>query len=277
MKFLKGIGSILSFLTSILIFTICFIIIIFCTVTSFLQEKNVKSIINADFVLNIKYENESVKDLFVKNNKSNLDKKVLEDIVNSNEFKKMFDEVIDDSIDYYLYDKTYPDIEDKYKVFVNEISNKHDNEKIKDILLSEKNIIQIPKKDEEQSNKFNDIINNFNFYNIYYFCGFILIFMFLIFIFNWSLSKPFKYAGISFITSSTMCISLYFSKFLLMKEEIFSSYEVIINNVFDLLLKYSIICLGVGILFIIIYIILNTINSRKISIGDECADIKNVI
>ena len=277
MKFFKGIGSILSFFTSILIFIISFVIIIFCTVTSFLEEKNVKSIINAEFVLNIKYENESVKDLFVKNNKFDLDKKILEDIVNSNEFINMFDEVIDDTIDYYLYDKDYPDIDKKYEDFVNNISKKHDNEKIKDILLNEKNIIQIPKKDEEQSSRFNAIINNFDFYNIYYVCGFILIFMFLIFIFNWSLSKPFKYAGISFITSSTMCICLYFSKFLLIKEEVFSSYEVIINNVFDLLLKYSIICLGAGVLFIIIYIILNTINSRKISIGDECADIQNVV
>ena len=277
MKFFKGIGSILSFFTSILIFIISFFIIVFCTITAFLEEKNVKSIINADFVLNIKYENQSVKDLFVKNNKFDLDKKVLEDIVNSNEFKNMFDEVIDDSIDYYLYDKDFPDMDKKYEDFVNNISPKHDNEKIKDILLSEKNIIQIPKKDEEQSSRFNAIINNFDFYNIYYFCGFILIFMFLIFIFNWSLSKPFKYAGISFITSSTMCISLYFSKFLLIKEEVFSSYEVIINNVFYFLLKYSIICLGAGILFIIIYIILNTINNRKISIGDECADIQNVV
>jgi len=266
MKIFNGIRSILSLLVSSFIIVISFFIIIFCTITSFLKEENLKSIINADLVLNIKYENESINDLLFKNNK--LDKKMLDDVVSSTEFKDFFDLVIDESIDYYIYDKSYPNFDEKYEIFVYDVSKNLNSEEIKDVLLEEKDIFKIPEKEKIFGSEYIYVINSFDFFYVYYFCGFILVFMFLIFIFNWSLLKPFKYAGTSFIISSLMCISLYFCKSLFLKDKIFSDFIIIISNIFDLLLKYSIICLSVGILFIIIFVFLNKINSRQNSLGD---------
>ena len=191
-----------------------------------------------------------------------------EEIIESDEFNDLFDDYLNGVMLYYFNDGTYPELsENKLDSFLDFVLSKNNTlssyqkNKLKNSIIDEKDnfVSSLPSRDEILNDEFiSDSIKFYNSISIFYFIGSIIIIMFLIFIFTWSLYKPFKYVGISLIVPSILFTILYiFRNKIIGYFNLESFFNILINNMFYQLFVSSLILFGVGLLFIILYMVIN--------------------
>lgn len=274
MKFLKIIGKILSVFVGLIISIVCFTMIIYMSISNFMKVDNLKQSINTKNLLKIEYGENTLKDnLIASFNEIGISENDMKEVIESNEFNELFDDYLDKVMKYYLEDGEFPTFnEEKLNLFVNSVISKsstlspEQTEYIKEELKKEKVEIEktLPDRDEILKDAdVKEIINIYNSISIFYFIGTIIILMFLIFIFTWSLHIPFLYAGISFVVPSIVLVvgSLFKNtiiKFFNLEEFI----NIVLNQVFNQLLTSSLIMLSIGIIFIIIYIVIEKTKNK---------------
>ena len=274
MKFLKIIGKILSVFVGLIISIVCFTMIIYMSISNFMKVDNLKQTINTKNLLKIEYDENTLKDnLIASFNEIGISEKDMKEVIESSEFNGLFDDYLDKVMKYYLEGGEFPTFsEEKLNLFVNSVISKsstlspEQTEYIKEELKKEKVEIEktLPDRDEILKDAdVKEIINIYNSISIFYFIGTIIILMFLIFIFTWSLHIPFLYAGISFVVPSIVLVigSLFKNtiiKFFNLEEFI----NIVLNQVFNQLLISSLIMLSIGIIFIIIYIVIEKTKNK---------------
>lgn len=264
MKVLKVLGKILAFVLSVFVYFVSVLMIVYISINRFVSSDNLKELLNTSNVLTFELDDGKIEDKIINFFEGyNISKKNTSAIISSYEFTSLMDEYIDDAIDYYLLDKDYPELDSsKYESLLDLIISKNmilneSQEEIKKELISKKVEIEnlLPDKNELlKGSDYEKIINIYSNISIFYFIGSIIIFMFLIFIFTYSLYKPFVYIGISLIFSS-----LLFLIFRLFLRWDYS--DIILSNFLNQFLISSLMVLGVGIAFVIIYAIIN--NMKK--------------
>ena len=274
MKFLKIIGKILSVFVGLIISIVCFTMIIYMSISNFMKVDNLKQSINTKNLLKIEYDENTLKDnLIASFNEIGISEKDMKEVIESSEFNGLFDDYLDKVMKYYLEGGEFPTFsEEKLNLFVNSVISKsstlspEQTEYIKEELKKEKVEIEktLPDRDEILKDAdVKEIINIYNSISIFYFIGTIIILMFLIFIFTWSLHIPFLYAGISFVVPSIVLVigSLFKNtiiKFFNLEEFI----NIVLNQVFNQLLTSSLIMLSIGIIFIITYIVIEKMKNK---------------
>ncbi len=262
MKTLKIIGKLLSIIISFLISIVCLLMITYITINNVIKVKNLKQTIKTENLLKIKYEEKTIKENIIETfEEIGIPKEEIITIIESTEFNQLFDDYLNKIMEYYLENKTYPSFnEEKLNKLVNKITNQKTiieekiiKESIKKIKTEIEN--ELPKKEEiMEEPEIKEIINTYKSISIFYFIGTIIILMFLIFIFTWSLYMPFLYAGISFIIPAITIIITYLFKNIIINiinQEEFVN--IILNQILNQLLITSIIVLLIGIIFIIFY------------------------
>lgn len=269
MKILKFFGKFLSVILSFVISFICLFIIVYLAIDMFIRTDNLNKVINVKNILTIKYENSILRDDLI-NSFMDIDisKDDAEDIIESDEFNDLFDDYLNGVILYYFNGGEYPQFStdklDSFLDFVllkNNTLSSYQKDKIKNSIIDEKDnfVNSLPSREEILSDNFiNDCVNFYNSISIYYFIGSIIIIMFLIFIFTWSLYKPFKYVGISLIVPSILFIIVYFFRTKIIGYfNLESFFNILINNMFYQIFVSALILFGFGMLFIILYSIIN--------------------
>lgn len=260
MKVLKELGKIFAFILSIFVCLVSVLMIVYISINRFVNSDNLKELINISNILNIKVEDGIVEDKIIEFFEGyNISEEDTDVIISSYEFTSLMDEYIDDVIDYYLSDKEFPRLDSsKYESLLNLIISKNmvfkeSQDEIKKELINKKIEIEnlLPDKNEYlKGSDLEKVINIYSNISIFYFIGSIIIFMFIIFVFTYSLYKPFVYIGISLIVSSLLF-------FIFRLHLRWDSSNVILNNFFNQFFISSLMVLGVGIVFVIIYIIIN--------------------
>lgn len=267
MKFIKALGKLIAFIFSIIIGFISILMIIYLSINKFVNTDNLKQIINTKNVLNIEYEGttfeENIIQIFEEFDISYLDAK---EVVEGKEFEELLDNYLDQVIDYYLNNEKLPEFDNEKLSTLLELAMSKNNklseiqkQLIKTSLINEKDKLEesIPNRDEIMEDKtIKEIRYLYNSISVFYFVGGIIILMFLIFIFTYSLYKPFKYLGISLIFSSLIFIIFYLFKNTIINYSE-QSLSFIINNIFNQMLTSSLMILIVGLLSITIYLIIN--------------------
>lgn len=267
MKFIKALGKLIAFIFSIIIGFISILMIIYLSINKFVNTDNLKQIINTKNVLNIEYEETTFKEniiqIFEEFDISYLDAK---EVVEGKEFEELLDNYLEQVIDYYLNNEKLPEFDNEKLSTLLELAMSKNNklseiqkQLIKASLINEKDKLEesIPNRDEIMEDKtIKEIRYLYNSISVFYFVGGIIILMFLIFIFTYSLYKPFKYLGISLIFSSLIFIIFYLFKNTIINYS-GQSLSFIINNIFNQMLTSSLIILIAGFLSITIYLIIN--------------------
>lgn len=269
MKILRFFGKFFSVILSFVISFICLFIIIYLSVDMFVRADNLNKVINVKNIMTINYENSILRDDLINSFMDiGISKDDAEDIVESDEFNDLFDDYLNGVILYYFSDGEYPQLSidklDSFLDFVllkNSTLSSYQKDKLKNSIIDEKDnfVNSLPSREEILSDKFiNDCVNFYNSISIYYFIGSIIILMFLIFIFTWSLYKPFRYVGMSLISPSILFIIMYIFRSKIIGYLNLESFLIIlINNMFYQLFISSLILFGIGILFIILYLVIN--------------------
>lgn len=269
MKILKFLGKVLSCILSIVISFICVFMIAYLAINMFINTNNLNKFINVKNILTIRYEDSTLKDdLITSFEDIGISKSDSKEIIESNEFNDLFDDYLNGVILYYFNDGTYPQLSDEkldtfldFILLKNNTLSSYQKNKLKNIIIDEKDnfVNSLPRRDEILNDKFiSDSIKFYNSISIFYFIGAIIIIMFLIFIFTWSLYKPFKYVGISLIVPSILFTILYiFRNKIIGYFNLESFFNILINNMFYQLFISSLILFGIGILFIILYLVIN--------------------
>lgn len=269
MKILKFLGKFLSCILSLVISFICIFMIAYLAINMFINTNNLNKFINVKNILTIRYEDSTLKDdLITSFEDIGISKSDSEEIIDSNEFNDLFDDYLNGVILYYFNDGTYPQLSDEkldtfldFILLKNNTLSSYQKNKLKNIIIDEKDnfVNSLPRRDEILNDKFiSDSIKFYNSISIFYFIGAIIIIMFLIFIFTWSLYKPFKYVGISLIVPSILFTILYiFRNKIIGYFNLESFFYILINNMFYQLFISSLILFGIGILFIILYLVIN--------------------
>lgn len=274
MKFLKIIGKLSAVFTGIMISIVTFIMIIYISINNYMIVDNLKKTINTKNLLKIEYDDSTLKDDLIKSfYEIGISENDMNDVIESNEFNDLFDDYLDKAMKYYIENSEFPTFdEEKINKLVDLITSKSDitseqKKYINDTLKKEKIEIEktLPKREEIiDDNDISDIINVYNSISIFYFIGTIVILMFLIFIFTWSLHLPFLYAGISFsIPSIIIIIISLFKNIIINSFKLEEFISLMLKQAFNQLLISSLIVLFVGILFVGLYIIVNKINRRN--------------
>ena len=269
MKILKFLGKFLSCILSLVISFICVFMIVYLAINMFFHSSNLNKVVNVKNILTIKYEDSTLRDDLINSFiYIGIPEDSVEEIIESNEFNDLFNHYLSNVIIYYFNDGTYPELsEDKLNSFLdfvfskNNILSSYQKDKLKNIIIDEKDNFAnlLPSREKILKDKsINDFIQIYNSISIFYFIGSIIIIMFLIFIFTWSLYKPFKYVGISLIVPSILFTIVYiFRDKIIGYFNLESFFNILINNMFYQLFISSLILFGIGILFIILYLVIN--------------------
>lgn len=272
MSFLKGLGKFFALIISILISIITLILIIYLGLNKFMQPSNLKQLLSTKNILHIELEESSIKDNIVEIfEEFEISTKDAEDIVESKAFQEFLDDYINKVVDYYLKNESFPEFDENKLQNILELTMSKNNtlteeqkNMVKDSLIKEKNEIEetLPTREQILGDNFiKETVELFSNTSVLYFIGAILILMFLIFILTYSLYKPFKYVGISLVVSSIITIIGYLFK---NNINIDKSIIFIINNLFNQILISSLTILIVGVLFIIIYIVINKVKTKEV-------------
>lgn len=274
MKFLKTIGKILSTFIGILISITCILMITYMAISNYMKVDNLKKSINTKNLLKIEVDENTLRENIVETfEEIEISEKDINSVIESEEFNELFDDYINKVMEYYLENKDFPTFDDsKIEKLVDLVASKNNTiteEEKKYIIESiKKEKIEIentlPNREEVQNDEtINKVINFYNSISIFYFVGTIIILMFLIFIFTWSLYYPFLYTGISFVATSLSLIGSYLFKNTIINALNMEEFiNIILNQVFYQFLIYSLIMLLIGIIFITFYIITNKIKNK---------------
>lgn len=275
MKVLKVLGKIFSVIISIFIVLSSFLMIVFVGFNGFIKPSNLKKMINTENVLKIEIDGVSFEDEMVGLfEEFDISKNDALKIVNGSNFNDLMDDYLDKVVDYYFDDGVIARFDDKkIELVIDEaigmnktLTDSQKKEFKSEIIKELDNIDTIPSKDEIMDDEvIRDFVNLYSNVSIFYFIGAIILFMFIIFIFTYSLYKPFKYAGISLIVSGIIWSLPYLLSNLYIKlisTDLFII-SIIKNLLFNIFIS-SIIVLFVGILFVVIYALINKRVSKEV-------------
>ena len=277
MKFLKGLGKFFAVILSIFAGVVSLLMIFYISVSRFISTNNLKKVLNTSNVLKMEIEGVSLEyeiiGIFEEFDISREDAKA---VVSSQEFTNLMDDYFAKAVDYYILDKDFPTFDNNMldnlldlAMSKNTKLNSSQKEEIKKELMKEKEEIEesLPDKEEVMSdNSLKEITGIYSSISVFYFIGAIIIFMFIIFVFTYSLYKPFKYIGISLIVSGALfmipyIIFGYLTK--LISADMFAT-SVIKNLAYQFFIT-SLMVLSVGIVFVLFYTLINSYINKNMN------------
>ena len=147
--------------------------------------------------------------------------------------------------------------------------NSLQKEEIKKELMKEMDEIEesLPDKEEVMSDIFlKEITGIYSSISVFYFIGAIIILMFIIFVFTYSLYKPFKYIGISLIVSGTLFMIPYMAFGYLTKLINVDMFVIsVIKNLAYQFFITSLMVLSFGIVFVVFYTLINSYLNKNVN------------
>lgn len=277
MKFLKGLGKFFAVILSIFVCVVLLLMIFYISVSRFISTNNLKKVLNTSNVLKMEIDGVSLEyeiiGIFEEFNISREDAKA---VVSSQEFTNLMDDYFAKAIDYYILDKDFPTFDNNMLnnlldlvMSKNTKLNSSQKEEIKKELMKEMDEIEesLPDKEEVMSDSFlKEITGIYSSISVFYFIGAIIILMFIIFVFTYSLYKPFKYIGISLIVSGTLFMIPYMAFGYLTKlinADMFVT-SVIKNLAYQFFIT-SLMVLSVGIVFVVFYTLINSYLNKNVN------------
>lgn len=277
MKFLKGLGKFFAVILSIFVCVVSLLMIFYISVSRFISTNNLKKVLNTSNVLKMEIDGVSLEyeiiGIFEEFDISREDAKA---VVSSQEFTNLMDDYFAKAIDYYILDKDFPTFDNNMLnnlldlvMSKNTKLNSSQKEEIKKELMKEMDEIEesLPDKEEVMSDSFlKEITGIYSSISIFYFIGAIIILMFIIFVFTYSLYKPFKYIGISLIVSGILfmipyIIFGYLTK--LINADMFVT-SAIKNLAYQFFIT-SLMVLSVGIVFVVFYTLINSYINKNMN------------
>ena len=269
MKFLKELGKFFAVILSIFACIVSLLMIFYISVSRFINTNNLKKVLNTSNVLKMEVDGVSLEyeiiGIFEEFDISREDAKA---VISSQEFTNLMDDYFAKAIDYYILDKDFPTFDNNtlnnlldLAMSKNTKLNTLQKEEIKKKLIKEMEEIEesLPDKEEIMSDSFlKEITGIYSSISVFYFIGAIIILMFIIFVFTYSLYKPFKYIGISLIVSGTLFMIPYMVFGYLTKLINVDMFVIsVIKNLAYQFFITSLMVLSVGIVFVVFYTLIN--------------------
>lgn len=277
MKFLKGLGKFFAVILSIFACIVSLLMIFYISVSRFISTNNLKKVLNTSNVLKMEVDGVSLEyeiiGIFEEFDISREDAKA---VISSQEFTNLTDDYFAKAIDYYILDKDFPTFDNNtlnnlldLAMSKNTKLNTLQKEEIKKELMKEMEEIEesLPDKEEIMSDSFlKEITGIYSSISVFYFIGAIIILMFIIFVFTYSLYKPFKYIGISLIVSGTLFMIPYMAFGYLTKLINVDMFVIsVIKNLAYQFFITSLMVLSVGIVFVVFYTSINSYLNKNVN------------
>ena len=277
MKFLKGLGKFFAVILSIFACVVSLLMIFYISVSRFISTNNLKKVLNTSNVLKMEVDGVSLEyeiiGIFEEFDISREDAKA---VISSQEFTNLMDDYFAKAIDYYILDKDFPTFDNNtlnnlldLAMSKNTKLNTLQKEEIKKELMKEMEEIEesLPDKEEIMSDSFlKEITGIYSSISVFYFIGAIIILMFIIFVFTYSLYKPFKYIGISLIVSGTLFMIPYMVFGYLTKLINVDMFVIsVIKNLAYQFFIISLMVLSVGIVFVVFYTLINSYLNKNVN------------
>lgn len=277
MKFLKGLGKFFAVILSIFACIVSLLMIFYISVSRFISTNNLKKVLNTSNVLKMEVDGVSLEyeiiGIFEEFDISREDAKA---VISSQEFTNLMDDYFAKAIDYYILDKDFPTFDNNtlnnlldLAMSKNTKLNTLQKEEIKKELMKEMEEIEesLPDKEEIMSDSFlKEITGIYSSISVFYFIGAIIILMFIIFVFTYSLYKPFKYIGISLIVSGTLFMIPYMAFGYLTKLINVDMFVIsVIKNLAYQFFITSLMVLSVGIVFVVFYTSINSYLNKNVN------------
>lgn len=277
MKFFKGLGRFFAVILSIFACVVSLLMIFYISVSRFISTNNLKKVLNTSNVLKMEVDGVSLEyeiiGIFEEFDISREDAKA---VISSQEFTNLMDDYFAKAIDYYILDKDFPTFDNNtlnnlldLAMSKNTKLNTLQKEEIKKELMKEMEEIEesLPDKEEIMSDSFlKEITGIYSSISVFYFIGAIIILMFIIFVFTYSLYKPFKYIGISLIVSGTLFMIPYMVFGYLTKLINVDMFVIsVIKNLAYQFFITSLMVLSVGIVFVVFYTLINSYLNKNVN------------
>ena len=277
MKFFKGLGRFFAVILSIFACVVSLLMIFYISVSRFISTNNLKKVLNTSNVLKMEVDGVSLEyeiiGIFEEFDISREDAKA---VISSQEFSNLMDDYFAKAIDYYILDKDFPTFDNNtlnnlldLAMSKNTKLNTLQKEEIKKELMKEMEEIEesLPDKEEIMSDSFlKEITGIYSSISVFYFIGAIIILMFIIFVFTYSLYKPFKYIGISLIVSGTLFMIPYMVFGYLTKLINVDMFVIsVIKNLAYQFFITSLMVLSVGIVFVVFYTLINSYLNKNVN------------
>lgn len=277
MKFLKGLGKFFAVILSIFACVVSLLMIFYISVSRFISTNNLKKVLNTSNVLKMEVDGVSLEyeiiGIFEEFDISREDAKA---VISSQEFTNLMDDYFAKAIDYYILDKDFPTFDNNtlnnlldLAMSKNTKLNTLQKEEIKKELMKEMEEIEesLPDKEEIMNDSFlKEITGIYSSISVFYFIGAIIILMFIIFVFTYSLYKPFKYIGISLIVSGTLFMIPYMVFGYLTKLINVDMFVIsVIKNLAYQFFITSLMVLSVGIVFVVFYTLINSYLNKNVN------------
>lgn len=277
MKFLKGLGKFFAVILSIFACIVSLLMIFYISVSRFISTNNLKKVLNTSNVLKMEVDGVSLEyeiiGIFEEFDISREDAKA---VISSQEFTNLMDDYFAKAIDYYILDKDFPTFDNNtlnnlldLAMSKNTKLNTLQKEEIKKELMKEMEEIEesLPDKEEIMNDSFlKEITGIYSSISVFYFIGAIIILMFIIFVFTYSLYKPFKYIGISLIVSGTLFMIPYMVFGYLTKLINVDMFVIsVIKNLAYQFFITSLMVLSVGIVFVVFYTLINSYLNKNVN------------
>lgn len=277
MKFLKGLGRFFAVILSIFACVVSLLMIFYISVSRFISTNNLKKVLNTSNVLKMEVDGVSLEyeiiGIFEEFDISREDAKA---VISSQEFTNLMDDYFAKAIDYYILDKDFPTFDNNtlnnlldLAMSKNTKLNTLQKEEIKKELMKEMEEIEesLPDKEEIMNDSFlKEITGIYSSISVFYFIGAIIILMFIIFVFTYSLYKPFKYIGISLIVSGTLFMIPYMVFGYLTKLINVDMFVIsVIKNLAYQFFITSLMVLSVGIVFVVFYTLINSYLNKNVN------------
>lgn len=277
MKFLKGLGKFFAVILSIFACVVSLLMIFYISVSRFISTNNLKKVLNTSNVLKMEVDGVSFEyEIIGIFEEFDISKEDAKSVISSQEFTNLMDDYFAKAIDYYILDKDFPTFDNNtlnnlldLAMSKNTKLNTLQKEEIKKELMKEMEEIEksLPDKEEIMSDSFlNEITGIYSSISVFYFIGAIIILMFIIFVFTYSLYKPFKYIGISLIVSGTLFMIPYMAFGYLTKLINVDMFVIsVIKNLAYQFFITSLMVLSVGIVFVVFYTLINSYLNKNVN------------
>ena len=277
MKFLKGLGKFFAVILSIFACVVSLLMIFYISVSRFISTNNLKKVLNTSNVLKMEVDGVSLEyEIIGIFEEFDISREDAKSVISSQEFTNLMDDYFAKAIDYYILDKDFPTFDNNtlnnlldLAMSKNTKLNTLQKEEIKKELMKEMEEIEesLPDKEEIMSDSFlKEITGIYSSVSIFYFIGAIIILMFIIFVFTYSLYKPFKYIGISLIVSGTLFMIPYMVFGYLIKLINVDMFVIsVIKNLAYQFFITSLMVLSVGIVFVVFYTLINSYLNKNVN------------
>lgn len=277
MKFLKGLGKFFAVILSIFACVVSLLMIFYISVSRFISTNNLKKVLNTSNVLKMEVDGVSLEyEIIGIFEEFDISKEDAKAVISSQEFTNLMDDYFAKVIDYYILDKDFPTFDNNtlnnlldLAMSKNTKLNTLQKEEIKKELMKEMEEIEesLPDKEEIMSDSFlKEITGIYSSISVFYFIGAIIILMFIIFVFTYSLYKPFKCIGISLMVSGTLFMIPYMVFGYLTK--LINVDMFVISAIKNLAYQFfitSLMVLSVGIVFVVFYTLINSYLNKNVN------------